>query len=206
MPTYRLQPSATRSWWWALFGVTAIIILIPAVLNLLVPSQEREEEVVLSTAGYSWEIPLDITCDPAPLTSMGSGWQCGGVILQSIIAEGGTDSELTLRRMMRALNFTFPPENIPILKEGDMRMLIDDRTSTVGLSLEGTGDQEGQTMVSVITGQGPQVATLSDQVWQSYSGGQELPEVVMEAIAELGVRGGPGGSDDAGTLPRSVSV
>lgn len=90
-----------------------------------------------------------------------------------------------------------------MLKEGNARMLIDDRTSTVGLSLEGAGDHEGQTMVAVLTGPGDQVAMLSDRVWQSYTGGQALPEIVLAAITEIGARGG---TDGAGTLPRNVAV
>ncbi|RNE48210.1 hypothetical protein [Corynebacterium alimapuense] len=185
MSTYRLQPSATRPWWWGLFGATAIILTLPVILNMAVPTRYQTEEVILGTPGYSWEIPLGLSCTPSADSIGGSGWYCGDVYVQTIIAEGGTDPDRTLRRMMRALNTSVPAESTAILREDQSRLLVDAPVNTVGISLEGQGQQEGQTMVTVVTGPGAQVAPLADLVWRSYTDGEGLPGLVMEAIADL---------------------
>ena len=184
MPRYRLQPTVDRTWWWSLFGATAVILLLPVVFNLLVPDRERREQAYLGMPGYSWEIPLDMTCEPMGLDSVGPGWRCDGVMVQSLIADGGEDPERTLRRMMRAMNFIGPADSEPVFREGQARMLIDTATSSVGLSLEGEGDRASQTMVAVITGPGVRVAPVADQVWGAYTGGKPLPAVVTDAIVE----------------------
>ena len=62
---------------------------------------------------------------------------------------------------------------------------------SVGMSLEGSGENEGLTMVVVLTGPGGQVAPMADTVWQEYTG-RELPEIVQEAI-QAPSYGGDGG-------------
>jgi hypothetical protein len=181
MSSYRLQPAAERRWWWSLFGVTAAILLLPAALLTVVPTRAIDSEVRLGMSGYSWSIPLDLRCRPSS-GSLTAGWTCGSVSLQSMIADGGTDPDRTLRRMMRAMLSGLPPEGAEILREGEARMLIDDRARSVGLSLEGTGEQEGRTMVAVLTGPGEEIVPIADKVWEEFTG-QGLPEIVKEAIA-----------------------
>lgn len=181
MSSYRLQPATDRRWWWSLFGVTAAVLLLPAALLPVVPTRAVSSEVRLGMTGYSWSIPLDLTCRPGS-DLLVEGWDCGSVSLQTMIAEGGTDPDRTLRRMMRAISSGLPPEGAEILREGDARMLIDAPTASVGMSLEGTGEHEGLTMVAVLTGPGEQVVPLADLVWGKFTG-RGLPEIVKEAIA-----------------------
>lgn len=161
--------------------MTAAILLLPAALLTVVPTRAIDSEVRLGMAGYSWSIPLDLRCRPSS-GSLTAGWTCGSVSLQSMIADGGTDPDRTLRRMMRAMLSGLPPEGAEILREGESRMLIDDRARSVGLSLEGTGEQEGRTMVAVLTGPGEEIVPVADKVWEEFTG-QGLPEIVKEAIA-----------------------
>ncbi|QGU03500.1 hypothetical protein [Corynebacterium comes] len=181
MSSYRLQPTTDNRWWWSLFGVTAVVLLLPAVLLPIVPTRAVSSDVRLGMTGYSWSIPLDLTCRP-DTDVLVEGWTCGSVSVATMIAEGGTDPDRTLRRMMRAISSGLPPAGAEILREGDARMLIDARSSSLGMSLEGTGEHEGLTMVAVLTGPGEQIVPIADTVWGKFTG-QGLPEIVKEAIA-----------------------
>ncbi|RSZ63775.1 hypothetical protein EAH68_05925 [Corynebacterium hylobatis] len=180
MSSYRLQPAADHRWWWSLFGITTVILLLPTVLLPVTPTRSVVSDVRLGMVGYSWSIPLDLTCRP-DAGAMAGGWTCGSVSVQTMIAEGGTEPDRTLRRMMRAL-IVPPPEGAEILREGQARMLIDERANTVGMSLEGSGENEGLAMVAVLTGPGDQIVPIADMVWEGFTG-QGLPEIVKEAIA-----------------------
>lgn len=180
MSSYRLQPATDRRWWWSLFGVTAVVLLLPAALLPLVPTRAVSSDVRLGMTGYSWSIPLDLSCSPGS-DLLVEGWTCGSVSLQTMIVEGGADPDRTLRRMMRAASSGLAPTGAEILREGDARMLIDAPTASVGMSLEGLGEQEGLTMIAVLTGPGEQVVPLADLVWEKFTG-QGLPEIVREAI------------------------
>jgi len=178
MTLYRLQPASDRRWWVALFGITAVVLLLPALLLLVVPARDVAERVVLG--GESWEIPLELECRPST-DVLHSGWSCGELQVQTLLVEGGEDPDRTLRRMMRTMLIMPPPRDAEILKEGDARMLIDDTTWSVGLSLEGTGERAGLTIVTVLTGPGWAISPVADDVWREYTG-QGLPEIVREAI------------------------
>ncbi|GAB2503130.1 hypothetical protein CATRI_00700 [Corynebacterium atrinae] len=184
MSSYRLKPAASRHWWFALFGATAVIVVIPLVLNLFVPKVERMEQVQLQMRGMEWTIPLDMEClDETDLIN-GEHWVCDGGEIYSMIAEGGTDPERTLRRMMRAITMYFPPEDALTWEDGDARLLIDYELGKVGISLEGSGEQEGLTMVAVLP-TGPDALPMVNDVWQTLSGSSELPWFIEEEITYL---------------------
>ncbi len=164
-----------------MFGVTAVILLLPAALLLVVPTRAVSEQVELGMPHHDWTIPLEMDCRPSTDVLV-QGWTCGPVLVQTLVAEGGTDPDRTLRRMMRAMTYGPAPEDAEILREGEARMIIDDLTRSVGLSLEGTGDREGLALVVVLTGPGEHLAPLSDTVWRAFTG-NALPEIVQEAIA-----------------------
>ncbi len=193
MPTYRLQPVRAGRYWWAVFGVTAVVLLLPVILNLAVPDRSSAtEEVRLSAQGYSWEVPIPdpeepgepLTCGTSAGSITGQAWDCGGAALESVIAAGGEDPDHTLWRMTRALSLTDPPEDAPILREGDSRLLINHGTGALGLSLEGSGDHDGLTMVAVLSGDGLRTAPIANAVWQAYTG-RPLPELVLAEILAL---------------------
>ncbi|MDO5512641.1 hypothetical protein [Corynebacterium sp.] len=179
MSLYRLQPRTDRRWWFALFGATALTLLLPALLLPVVPSRTISEQVVLGSE-EGWNIPLEMQCRPSTEV-LHAGWSCGDVLTQTMNVAGGTDPDRTLRRMMRAMAMFPPPEDAEILREGSARMIIDDFSRSVGMSLEGGDDREDETMIVVLTGPGGQVAPLADTVWQEFTG-RELPGIVREAI------------------------
>lgn len=191
MPTYRLQPTRAGRYWWAVIGATAIVLLLPALINLAVPDRDAAlREIRLSGQGYSWEIPVHdpageiMSCRQSTAMITGHAWNCEGATVMSTVTAGGTDPDRTLWRMTRALSLTAPPENAPILREGDARLLIDHEMATLGLSLEGGGEHGEQTMVAVLAGHGAQTAPLADAVWRAYTD-QPLPEVVLAEIHGL---------------------
>ncbi|GAB3697223.1 hypothetical protein [Corynebacterium nasicanis] len=197
MTSYRLQPATDRRWWFSLFGVTTAVLLLPALLLLVVPTRSVSEQVVLGSE-EGWGIPLDMSCRPSSDVLL-AGWQCGDVLAQTMNVEGGTDPERTLRRMMRAMLYLTPSPEAEVLREGTARMLIDDYSRSVGMTLEGSGEDEGVTMVVVLSGPGGQVAPFADTVWREFTG-RELPDVVREAIEA------PPGGDSGFPLPLEPQV
>lgn len=185
MPQYRFSPTRAGKHWWAIFAVAVILLAIPALLNLFVPERQAQtDEVRLGQAGYDWEIPLSdadgepLSCRQSTEALSGHLWDCEGTTVQSMIVEGSTDEEHTLDRMMRMTLLDYPPEDVPTFREGDALMKIDDRWGAVGMSLAGTGEWEGSSMITVIFG-GPKVPELSDAVWHRFSDGQALPTPVL---------------------------
>ena len=146
----------------------------------------------LGAPGYDWGIPVPapggtdetLACHSYTEALLGHGWDCGNVVIQSTIAQGGTDPERTLRRTMRSQALLAPPADADVFREGDARMIIDDDFGVVGISLEGTGDHRDLTMVAVLTGQGARLASVADSVWRAYTD-RELPAVVVDEIHDL---------------------
>lgn len=185
MPQYRFSPTRAGKHWWAIFAVAVILLAIPALLNLVVPERQAQtDEVRLGQLGYNWEIPLTdaagepLSCRQSTEALSGQLWDCEGTIVQSMIVEGSVDEEHTLERMMRMTLLAYPPADVPTFREGDALMKIDDRFGAVGMSLAGTGEREGASMIAVIFG-GPNVPELSDAVWYQFSDGQSLPSPVL---------------------------
>lgn len=185
MPQYRFSPTRAGRHWWAVFGVAAVLLALPALLNLLVPDNEdRVDEVRLGQLGYDWEIPLTdaagepVACRKSTDVINGYLWDCDGTLVHSMIVEGSNDEEETLRRMMRMEFTQFPPRDIPTFREGESRMVLDDRFGAVGMSLPGTGDRESQSMIAIIYG-GAEVPELADAAWYRFTDGQPLPMPVL---------------------------
>ncbi|MGP6175061.1 hypothetical protein [Corynebacterium sp. A21] len=184
MPQYRFSPTRAGKLWCAILGVAALLLALPSLLNLVVPDRpDGTDEVRLGSLGYDWEIPLRdpageiISCRKSSDVITGYLWDCEGTMVQSLIVEGPEDEEQTLRRMMRALIIEFPPANAPVFREEEARMVIDPRYGAVGMSLAGTGDREGQSMITLVYG-GAEVPELADAVWFHYSQ-QSLPTPVL---------------------------
>lgn len=185
MPQYRFSPTRAGRHWWAIFGVAIVLLAIPALLNLVVPERQNPtDQVRLGQFGYDWEIPLDhpdgspVTCHQSTEALGGHLWDCEGTIVQAMITQGSTDEEHTLERMMRMTLLDYPPDDIPTFREGEALLKIDDRFGAVGMSLPGTGDQEGASMIAIIYG-GTAVPELADAVWYSFSDGHPLPQPVL---------------------------
>lgn len=201
MPQYRFTPTRAGKLWWAIFTVAALLLALPTVINLFLPEREGgTDEVRFGSLGYEWEIPLRdargelVSCSRSSNVIFGYLWDCEGTMVHSIVAEGAEDEEATLRRMMRAHLGSFPPRDALAFREEGSRMVIDPRYGAVGISLVGTGDQAGQSMIVLVYG-GPEVPELADSVWFQFSR-QPLPPPVLQLLDSLSPTW-PGTSPDA---------
>lgn len=181
MSSYRLRPTADIPWWFALFGATTAMLLLPVLLLPVVPERNTTSPVMLGDAAFGWQVPLHRECRPAG-GLMANGWNCGDVLVQTLVVPGSTDPDRTLRRMVRGLTMGSLP-TADILREGDARMLIDEPGRSVGFTLTGLDDHPDQTLVAVLTGPGPETAPLADDTWLALTG-RHLPEIVTEAIMQ----------------------
>ncbi|QGU06180.1 hypothetical protein COCCU_01060 [Corynebacterium occultum] len=190
MPQYRFSPTRAGKLWCAIFAVAALLFALPGILNLLTPEREAgTDEIRLGSLGYDWEMLLHdeqgevISCSKSSNVILGYLWDCDGTLIQSLLVEGVEDEEVTLRRMMRANLAEFPPEDAPVFREGDARMVIDPRYGAVGMSLAGSDEREGQSMIVLVHG-GPEVPELADAVWFQFSR-QPLPTPVLLLLDDI---------------------
>lgn len=196
MHSYQLQPAKAGRTWWASVGVTLVVLLVPVALWWPAPAPEGTESAVVLGSG-EWEIPLTVDGDPVRCEdnalSLAASWWCGETIVVDTLTDRATDDpDQALRRLTAGL--TGWPENTSddILREGGARMLVDARSRTVGMSLQGTGDYEGVQTFVTVSGVGEELALFVDAVWRAFTG-EELPEAVASLIS--GMSGGPHGQD-----------
>ncbi|MDR7330732.1 hypothetical protein [Corynebacterium guangdongense] len=171
MATYQLQPARTGRVWWATVGVTLAVLLLPAIVWLFVPPVEPEREPVVLGTG-DWEIETDLTCEAHLLAATGAGWDCGGVALETITQPTTQDPNQNLRRMVRALAYT-PIPRAAVTTVGEARVLVDAANGVIGMSVQGTGENEGEQIFAVASGSGD-VPAISDEIFRAMTG-QGLP-------------------------------
>jgi hypothetical protein len=192
MHSYQLQPARAGRTWWASVGVTLVVLLVPVALWWPAPAPEgRHSEVVVGSG--EWEIPVTVDGDPVRCeeNSLGlaASWWCGETVIVDTLTDRATDDpDQALRRLTSGL--TGWPENTSddILREGGARMLVDARSRTVGMSLQGTGEYDGVQTFVTVSGVGMELAVFVDAVWQAFTG-EELPEAVASLIS--GMNHGP---------------
>lgn len=188
MARYLLQPARTGRLWWATVGVAVVALVLPAIVWLLLPASaaEPEREQVVLGAG-DWEIETDLTCEANLLSSTGGGWDCQGVLLDTITQPATDDPDHNLRRMVRALAYT-PLPQASVATVGRGRVLVDAPSGVIGMSVQGTGEHEGQQIFAVASGAGD-VRGVSEQVFramirQGPPGGMALPPSAVEELLE----------------------
>lgn len=187
MKTYRLQPDAAGRTWGIAIGIAAVVLILPVVVWLLAPAPASSSERVVIDEG-GWNIALDAECEANPLPTGLEGWDCGGVGVETMTESANDDPDLALRRMTRALGGSQLNTEDRILREGDTRMLIDGRSFLVGMSVQGSGEQDGTQLFVVLNataGNLDHLASLSAEVYQGLNG-EELPEFVTGLIADMG--------------------
>ncbi len=174
MVKYQLQPARTGRVWWATVGVTLAVLLLPGIVWFLVPLAEPErEQVVLGTG--EWEIETDLNCEVNLLAATGVGWDCEGVFLETITQPTTRDPNHNLRRMVRALAYT-PIPRAAVTTVGQGRVLVDAANGVIGMSVQGTGENEGKQIFAVASGIGD-VPAVSDAVFRAMTG-HGLPDSV----------------------------
>ena len=196
MHSYQLQPARAGRTWWASVGVTLVVLLAPVALWWPAPAPEGTESAVVLGSG-EWEIPLTVDGDQVRCENnalgLAASWWCGETVIVDTLTDRATDDpDQALRRLTSGL--TGWPENTSddILREGGARMLVDARSNTVGMSLQGTGEYEGAQTFVAVSGVGAELALFVDAVWLAFTG-EELPEAVASLISDMG--GNPHGSE-----------
>ena len=196
MHSYQLQPARAGRTWWASVGVTLVVLLAPVALWWPAPAPEGTESAVVLGSG-EWEIPLtvdgdQVRCEDNAL-GLAASWWCGETVIVDTLTDRATDDpDQALRRLTAGL--TGWPENTSddILREGGARMLVDARSNTVGMSLQGTGEYEGAQTFVAVSGVGAELALFVDAVWLAFTG-EELPDAVASLISDMG--GNPHGPE-----------
>lgn len=196
MHSYQLQPARAGRTWWASVGVTLVVLLVPVALWWPAPAPEGTQSAVVLGSG-EWEIPLtvdgdQVRCEDNAL-GLAASWWCGETVIVDTLTDRATDDpDQALRRLTSGL--TGWPENTSddILREGGARMLVDARSNTVGMSLQGTGEYEGAQTFVAVSGVGAELALFVDAVWLAFTG-EELPDAVASLISDMG--GNPHGSE-----------
>ncbi|HZK32285.1 MAG TPA: hypothetical protein VFC72_05180 [Corynebacterium sp.] len=188
MHSYQLQPARAGRTWWASVGVTLAVLLVPVALWWPAPAPPNTTSEVVLGAG-EWTIPVTVAAEPLHCEtnpdSLVVSWFCGETIMLDTLVDRSTaDPDKALRRLTAGMNMW--PENTTddILREGPARMLVDAPSHTVGLSLQGTGEWEGEQLFVTISGVGEELAQFTDIVWVAFTG-ERLPDAVLDLIADL---------------------
>lgn len=205
---YRPTPSESRTGWLGFIGLVAILLLLPACINRFVsPQPQASEPVVLTGIDHTWEIPLTLGDNAARISCLTSSddpmavtWKCRDLTISSIVVSTTDNKDLLLRRIAHAL--VLPPElslssatvHTVVLNTrsiSDARILVDRDRGFMAVSVTGTGDQDGTTLVAAVHGKGWYDAGAA--LWTSLTGRPAVAGVgfprqdVARAARALGV-------------------
>ncbi|GAA1474263.1 hypothetical protein GCM10009604_20810 [Corynebacterium aurimucosum] len=113
MTSYRFPPAKMTGPFFAVLGVTLLVLGTPAVLSLALPEHEPETEpVVLDDP--EWHQPIDgVECSVSYESMANQAWYCGDTLVEAYLNADVDDDELALRRAVRATTFgSMPKEEV----------------------------------------------------------------------------------------------
>ncbi|AKS12455.1 hypothetical protein NMK91_00535 [Corynebacterium pseudotuberculosis] len=156
MSYFQFRPAMSAKSWWLVAVVVTLLLVLPAALNAVVPSIDFKLKNVILGKKDSFEllVVLDdgahLQCKEEMSDLFQPQWDCEGTRINSMVVDGSTDQDHTLRRMMR-LNAKVPlPKDAKIFREGNIRII--EGASQVGLSLAVQGEDEQKTLFVLVTG------------------------------------------------------
>ncbi|CAM3958195.1 hypothetical protein [Corynebacterium frankenforstense] len=198
--------------WWLLAGLLALTLIVPFVLDLVLPEADADDEVVLSAEGFDWELPVE---DPATGETMicaadmeslsGAAYNCGGARIDALAAEGYRDADRSVRRAMRALSQAAVSDfaDVEVHWDGRVGVAVSPEEPVIGVAMidpdargGGAGADDPDPMLVAVV-EGDDAARLVAPVWRALGGG----EIPAEARALLSTAGRPEvgrGGEDAG--------
>ena len=102
MTSYRFPPAKMTGPFFAVLGVTLLVLGTPAVLSLALPDHDPETEpVVLDDP--EWRQPIDgVECSVNYDSVANQAWDCGDTLVEAYLTSDVDDDELALRRAVRA--------------------------------------------------------------------------------------------------------
>ena len=113
MTSYRFPPAKMTGPFFAVLGVTLLVLGTPAVLSLALPDHDPETEpVVLDDP--EWRQPIDgVECSVNYDSVANQAWDCGDTLVEAYLTSDVDDDELALRRAVRATTFgSMPKEEV----------------------------------------------------------------------------------------------
>lgn len=113
MTSYRFPPAKMTGPFFAVLGVTLLVLGTPAILSLALPKHEPETEpVVLDDP--EWHQPIDgVECSVSYESMANQAWYCGDTLVEAYLNADVDDDELALRRAVRATTFgSMPKEKV----------------------------------------------------------------------------------------------
>ncbi|AWB81016.1 hypothetical protein C3B44_00515 [Corynebacterium yudongzhengii] len=196
---YQLKPRRTFSYIAIIVAFFTVLMGVPWALMLAIPQAQTEREpVVLSSASHDIEIPVTVGGEQLRCASnfeamLMFGYDCGDVLVESIIHDQVADRERTLRRMMSASSAGFVEADGEVINVGGTLVLFDDLTHRIGILTEIDG---GRTMYAQVqdVGASDRFLPITDGVWRALHD-EPLPAELAAAVEELG----------AGSLSESLS-
>lgn len=136
---YQFQPA--QPWRVVLIGLAVILALFlpPMVVSGVVGESELKPEPVVLSSALDMNVEKPVLIDDRPLecpsfidSALLYGYKCGSVYLESIVYPKPEDSELMLRRMVRAASVGFADAQADVTTYGDTLVLVDEAYEMVG--------------------------------------------------------------------------
>ena len=180
---YRLKPQGRAKLWSIIVGVSAVLLLLPTVINSLIPNKGGDyKQLEVGLMGLDWTLPI-VTAEGAPVMCEETSdeitskyWNCNGdTTVVTMVVEGVEDPSNTLRRMVfsslvekvdpsieavASEDGTAHALYVPGSQHGDLWTL-----PIVALSQQGTGDYEDFTAITIINGE--YLEYYGSHVWSS---------------------------------------
>lgn len=160
MAFYRHRPIGTTASWVGFSGFILFLLALPTVLNFAVPAGEPEKEPIrLGQRDQDWEIHLKdfdgqpIECVEAISENFTKRWECDNFALDTTVIESGKQPNRTLWRAIRGYSTHTPPTNGDMYRSGNVRFMDNfDEADQTGITLTGHGDQDGNAILVLISG------------------------------------------------------
>lgn len=188
---YQLKPQGRGSLWWSIVGVAAVLLLLPTLINLVIPDKGNDyKQLEIDLLGVDWSVPITteesaaVLCEETSDEITQKFWSCNGdTTVVTLMVEGVKDPSNTLRRMIDATLFTDVDENLEAVSSEDGRahaLYVPAQQSgewwtlpIVALSVQGTGDYEGMTAIAIVNGNS--LDYYSTHIWSSMATERGLP-------------------------------
>lgn len=150
MAFYRHKPILTP-WQKAIVtGAIVLLLLLPALINFLLPQIYNEKTPVMLGAS-GWELPLmdenqqPMECVRISEVDISKQWDCSDFLIETTVVNNGDSPKLTLRRAYRAFSpANVYPEGAEIDIDGRVHSLTFEGYSAV--TFDGAGDNEGESI------------------------------------------------------------
>ncbi|MFP7365182.1 hypothetical protein SFC07_05305 [Corynebacterium callunae] len=203
---YQLKPYGRAKLWWAICGVAAILLLLPVLINAVVPDKGGDyKPLAIDYQGLDWSVPITtesgapVMCEEVSDEIFMKFWECNGdTTVVTIMVENVEDPANTLRRMTdAALTISVPADTEAIASDDDTAhaMYYEPAAAdnymqlmpVLALSQQGTGDYEDYTAIAII--KGSSLDYYGNSIWSSMAqqrGLDYLQELPVDTSLGLG--------------------